>query len=131
MAIHTEFIDLIVPIETIRRKYPGGWEQCLQDHAPLLGGRVWHDDYLFRDGAMNPLDMQQLVAAWESRGFTATAELEGKKHWIDFCVHDMLGGVTLDCRWLVPAGGRTVAHTSDPHPELVMHLPPRTLDERD
>jgi len=34
MAINTEFIDFIIPIDTIRKKYPGGWEQCLIDHAP-------------------------------------------------------------------------------------------------
>ena len=81
MAINTEFIDFIVPIETIRRKYPGGWEQCLQDHAPLLGGRVWHDDYLLRDGAMNPMDMQRLVQEWESMGFTSTVEENGRKNY--------------------------------------------------
>ena len=26
MAIVLDFIDLVVPIETIRQKYPGGWE---------------------------------------------------------------------------------------------------------
>lgn len=108
MAINTEFIDLIVPIETIRRKYPGGWAQCLKDHAPLLGGRVWHDDYLLRDGAMNPIDMQRLVEEWESLGFTFTAVVNGKKHWMDFCVHDMMMGVTLPCAWIVEARGRTL-----------------------
>lgn len=131
MAIHTEFIDFIVPIETIRRKYPGGWEQCLLDHEPLLGGRVWHDDFLLRDGAMNPMDMQRLVEEWEAMGFTATKEENGRKKWVDFCVHDMLGGVTLDCEWIVPAGRRTVAHIADPHPEVVKHLPPRKLDHDD
>jgi len=37
MAIALEFIDLVVPIETIRQKYPGGWEGCLRYHAPLIG----------------------------------------------------------------------------------------------
>lgn len=129
MAINTEFIDLIVPIETIRRKYPGGWEQCLQDHAPLLGGRVWHDDFLLRDGAMNPMDMQRLVEEWESRGFTSTAEVNGKKHWVDFCVHDMMMGVTLPCEWIGEARRRTLAHIDDPEPEVVKHLPPRGLQE--
>ena len=54
MSISTEFIDFIVPIETIRQKYPGGWEQCLKDHENLINGRVWFDDYLIRDGAMGP-----------------------------------------------------------------------------
>jgi hypothetical protein len=129
MAINTEFIDFIIPIETIRQKYPGGWEQCLLDHAPLLGGRVWHDDYLFRDGTMNPMDMQNLVEEWESMGFTSTVEVNGKKHWVDFCVHDMMGGVTLPCDWIVETEFGQVAHINDPEPEVVKHLPPRDLEE--
>ena len=38
MAIALEFIDFVVPIALIRQKYPGGWEQCLQDHERLIGG---------------------------------------------------------------------------------------------
>ena len=29
MAIRLKFYDFIVPISTIRAKYPGGWDQCL------------------------------------------------------------------------------------------------------
>lgn len=58
MAIALEFIDFVVPISVIREKYPGGWEQCLKDHRQLIGGRVWFDAHLFRDGAMNPLDIK-------------------------------------------------------------------------
>ena len=61
MAIQLEFINLIVPIDTIKAKYPGGWEACLEDHKDAIGGRIWYDDYLFRDGAMSPMDMQFLV----------------------------------------------------------------------
>jgi len=129
MAIDTEFIDFIVPIEMIRQKYPGGWEQCLIDHAPLLGGRVWYDDYLFRDGSMNPMYMHSIVEEWESMGFEATREINGKKHWIDFCVHDMMGGVTLPCDWIVQKRHRRVAHVDDPEPDVVKHLPPRNLDD--
>ena len=61
MAIALEFIDFIVPIALIRQKYPGGWEQCLRDHECLIGGRVWFDEQLLRDGAMNPTDIASLV----------------------------------------------------------------------
>ena len=64
MAIALEFIDFVVPIDTIRRKYPGGWEQCLRDHAGLIGGRVWYDEHLFRDGAMNSDDIMIVVDRW-------------------------------------------------------------------
>ena len=48
MTIALEFIDFVVPIALIRQKYPGGWEQCLQDHESLIGGRVWFDEHLLR-----------------------------------------------------------------------------------
>lgn len=66
MAVQLEFINFIAPIETINEKYPGGWEQRLKDHQNLIGGRVWFDDYLFRDGAMNPMDIGSLVEEWKS-----------------------------------------------------------------
>ena len=47
VALALEFIDFVVPIARIREEYPGGWEQCLHDHADLIGGRVWYDDHLF------------------------------------------------------------------------------------
>jgi hypothetical protein len=99
MAIATEFIDFIVPIQTIRDKYPGGWEQCIKDHANLIGGRVWYDDYLFRDGAMGALDMEYLVEHWEAMGLEGVAESEGRKYWKDMCVFQM-GGATLPCDWI-------------------------------
>jgi len=52
MAIELEFINFIVLIHLIAQKYQGGWQQCLLDHAELIGGRVWYDEHLFRDGAV-------------------------------------------------------------------------------
>lgn len=80
MAIDTEFIDFIVPIATIRAKYPGGWKQCLKDHEHLLGGRVWYDDYLFRNGAMNPGDIGPKIEAWTDLGFTRFKGVAGKSN---------------------------------------------------
>lgn len=61
MAIVLEFIDFIVPVEVIRQKYPGGWEGCLRDHEQLIGRRVWYDEHLFRNGAMNSRDIGTLI----------------------------------------------------------------------
>ena len=60
MAIALEFIDFVVPISVIREKYPGGWEQRLKDHRQLIGGRVWFENHMFRNGAMIPKDIQAL-----------------------------------------------------------------------
>ena len=98
MAIVTEFINFIVPIQTIKDKYPGGWEQCLKDHEGLINHRVWFDDHLFRDGAMNPIDMEDIVEEWSSLGFDCMELRGGKRYWKDVCVFE--GGPTLPCEWL-------------------------------
>ena len=101
MAVQLEFINLIVPIEIIRAKYPGGWEACLQDHKDAIGGRIWYDDHLFRDGAMNPMDMQFLVECWRSMGFETKREVDGTIVWQDVCVADYINGNSRPCEWLL------------------------------
>ena len=101
MAIATEFIDFIIPIQTIRDKYPGGWEQCLKDHENLIGGRVWYDEHLFRDGAMGPADIESLVEQWEAMGFEGIVESDNQQYWKDMCVFEgLFGGATLPCDWI-------------------------------
>jgi hypothetical protein len=125
MSIKTEFINFIVPIATIRAKYPGGWERCILDHTALLQGRCWHDDYLFRNGAMNPMDMKSLVEHWQEMGFAVTKEVNGQTKWADFCVYEGLFGSAYECEWLVEIPDGTVAHIYDPYPEIIKHLPKR------
>lgn len=103
MAIQLEFIDFIVPRSVIKEKYPGGWVQCLKDHETLIGGRVWYDEHLFRDGAMNPMDIESLVNEWQRLGFNTHKENEDGMpiEWLDVCVCEgLLGGPTLKCDWL-------------------------------
>lgn len=101
MAIALEFIDFVVPVNVIRKKYPGGWEQCLKDHERLIGGRVWFDDHLLRDGAMNPRDIESLIEEWTNLGFTPYEESDGQRIWKDCCVVEgLFGGATLPCEWL-------------------------------
>lgn len=101
MAVALEFIDFIVPISVIKKKYPGGWDQCLKDHERIIGGRVWYDDHLLRDGAMNPSDIQSLVDEWTGLGFTPMEEINGEKIWKDCCVvESIFGGATLPCDWI-------------------------------
>lgn len=125
MSINSEFINFIVPIETIKAKYPGGWEQCLLDHSFLLNGRCWHDDYLFRDGAMSPMDMKCLAERWQEMGFVMTKEVNGETQWADFCVCEQIFGSAYECDWLVDVPEGAIAHINDPHPEIIKHLPER------
>lgn len=101
MAISLEYIDFIVPIAVIRQRYPGGWEQCLLDHENLIGGRVWFDDHLLRDGAMNARDIELLVEEWTGFGMQPWVETNYQRVWKDCCVvESMLGGATMPCDWL-------------------------------
>lgn len=101
MAIALEFIDFVVPIAVIRKKYPGGWEQCQKDHDRLIGGRVWFDEHLLRDGAMDPMDIDDLVEEWTALGFEVTEVRDGQRVFKDCCVVESLfGGPTLPCSWL-------------------------------
>ena len=121
MAVALEFIDFIVPIIVIREKYPGGWEQCLKDHERLIGGRVWYDDYLLRDGAMNPNDIESLIDEWTALGFQPMEERDGNRAWKDVCVvESMFGGPTLPCEWLALAGEANSAYLKGTDPGSIV-----------
>ena len=117
MAIKLEFYDLIIPIKTIQKKYPGGWKQCLKDHDGDIGRRVWYDEHLFRDGAMSPNDIGYLVTWWSNKGFYTHDEGDNPK-WLDVCVvQSIFGGPTMPCDW-IEVRGRT-AHLKN---EAIGHL---------
>lgn len=66
-----------------------------------MGGRVWYDGHLLRDGAMSPGDIEDLVQEWVELGFQPTDERNGQRIWKDFCiVESTFGGPTLPCDWL-------------------------------
>ena len=101
MAIALEFLDFIVPISVIKEKYPGGWEQCLTDHEPSIGQCIWYDKYLFKSGAMNPMDIKSMLERWTELGFEPYEEIDGKRYWKDLCVSEVMfyGRTTLPCQW--------------------------------
>jgi len=101
LAIALEFIDFVVPRRVIEQKYPDGWAACIRDHQNLIGGRVWYDSHLFRDGAMSPAETGSLIERWERFGFDTRETLDGKERWKDVCVIEiMFGGPTLPCSWI-------------------------------
>ena len=121
MAIVLDFIDLVVPIETIRQKYPGGWEGCLRDNADFIGGAVWYDEHLFREGAMSPQDINYLCARWEEIGFEIKDSKDGKPVWKDICVvESMGGGPTLPCEWLIFDWEKNIAYLKGTEPGKII-----------
>lgn len=92
MAVALIYMNFLVPIQTVREKYPGGWEQCLQDHEKeIASGRVWFDAHLFHDGAMDPRTIESYIARWEKLSFQVTKEVDGQTQWVDMCCIEYLG----------------------------------------
>lgn len=114
MAIALIYMNFLVPVQTIRAKYPGGWEQCLKDYEKLIGGRVWFDDYLFHDGAMDPIMIDNFVASWEKRGFQIAKEVDGQTQWADMCCIEYLGHRMPEWLELGPHGHSAYRAGTDP-----------------
>lgn len=129
MAVILEFLNFIVPIEVIKAKYPGGWDQCLEDHSNLIGGRVWHDDYLFRDGAMNGSGIEELLDDWTDMGFIPTKIINGETVWNDLCVIDELNGVSrYTCDWLTYESIMRAAYLNGTDPDnLIRQIRPEEV----
>src|SRR5262245_7349257 len=101
MAVRIKFISVVVPIERINASsISGGWQGIIAGHSRSAGKAFWHDDYLFVECAMNPMDTQSLVQRWESHGLVARVEANGTRRWKDVCVVDYYKGPTLPCEWL-------------------------------
>ena len=132
MTIRTEFINFIVTRNAIEAKYPGGWDQFLIDYRLQPGMqriRFSVDDYLYRSGAMNPLDIKSMVDRWEKRGFIGISEINGKKVWTDYCIYEGFFSSEYECPWLVEVDWDHVRHIEDTG---VYTLPPNSEStERD
>ena len=117
MAIDLEFLNFIVPISVIERKYPGGWQQCRTDYIGETGGPSRHDDQLFRLGAMDPLSMGLMVREWEEMGFQIERKVKGESRWNHGCI---IGAgecaPTLPCAWLMVADDGMSARMKPGHP---------------
>ena len=103
MAVALEFISLIAPIASIERAYrgSGGFDGFLASQASWLGDLVWYDNYLCRaDGAMNAVDADGMVSAWEARGLKGLSLEDGGKHWEEFCIAISRSGPTAPCSWV-------------------------------
>lgn len=100
MSVMLEFINLIIPIENIERVYPGGFNSFVQENIRLFGGRLWHDDFLFRDGAMNSYDIKDTIKDWKKLGLIPYEKKNGKNVWKDLCVIDTYGGLAYHCDWI-------------------------------
>ena len=110
MAVRIKFISVVVPIKRINASsISGGLQGIVAGHPQSAGKAFWHDDHLFVEYAMNPMDTQSLVQRWESYGLVARVEVNGTRRWKDVCVVDYYKGPTLPCEWLEFDPGSKIA----------------------
>ena len=102
MAVKIEFFNLIIPTEKIEEFYPGGFEKYKQDNEYYLGRRILFDDYIVRDGAMDPLSLQKIVEEWIDLGLELTTGEGDDAKYKDLCVVVcyLASFSTLPCDWL-------------------------------
>jgi len=101
MAVALEFINIIIPIANINRcRSIGGFEGYLQLESHSIGEIIWHDDYLVREGVMNPFDIEDMIDTWAERGLNPITEIGSDRTFKDLCVIDSLNGLTLPCSWI-------------------------------
>ena len=101
MAIRLYFLNVIIPIEKINQsKVVGGFSGYIKENRGWLGTKMYHDEYLFRDGAMTQRDVEDIVKFWEKQGLDLYYCFNGPNQWKDLCVVDALGGPTLPCDWI-------------------------------
>lgn len=100
MAVAIEFLNMIIPVAEIKKKYPGGWEKCREDTGcDLPGSPSWSDGELLRLGTMDEMTLQLMGDEWASMGFKGFSGRGDKKKWKDFCQFGSFTGPAF-CDWL-------------------------------
>ena len=98
MAIWLHFINVLVPITTIEKKLKVDFEEFFENYDK---GIKFHDKHLFATGAMGAEHIEEIVKYFESKGLTTIELIDGKEHFKDLCVVEVLfGGSTRPCEWL-------------------------------
>jgi hypothetical protein len=101
MAVALDVLSVVIPIKIIDKcRGLGGFRGFLQSREFPGHGAAWYDEFLFREGAMNPMDLEFILAGWKDRGLKATGRKHGNIYWKDLCVVDFFDGPTLPCDWI-------------------------------
>lgn len=95
MAVKIDFFSVIVPVRAIEERFRGG----MAGFGKVFGEPA-NDGRLLRMGAMNQIDLPEIIHAIERGRLKGTCHMDGRGHWLDFCVVDRFQGPTLPCSWL-------------------------------
>lgn len=100
MAVVVEFLNMIIRVAEIEKKYLGGWEKCREDTGcNERESASWSDGELLRIGTMSEITLQLMSDDWTSMGFKGLAGRGDKKKWKDFCQFGSMTGPVF-CDWL-------------------------------
>lgn len=116
MAIKCENFDIIIPISNIDKVYEGGFKKFKSDFIHRFKDQYKNDEFLFREGADNKGDFQDIKDKWEEHGLTEKIETDGVYKFKDFCIiENAKDGPILPCDWLIfDQVSRTVSYKSEP-----------------
>lgn len=102
-----DFIELVVRLDAVEKKYPGGIEGLKRDYKVSTDKIMWGypvmDDHIaYIAGAMNSVDMKNHVDAFERRLGDKISKSDRKGNVIEFtngCICEM-GFPSQKCKWL-------------------------------
>jgi hypothetical protein len=92
MAVLIEAISIVIQLETLRERYPGGIE-AFQDACP--NHSFCADDHLARVGFLQPTEMDSFASRLEHAGLTAIKD----GNCADFAIVDQVQGPIAPCDW--------------------------------
>ncbi|MBU2055811.1 MAG: hypothetical protein KKC25_12740 [Proteobacteria bacterium] len=93
MAVLIEAISVVIRLETIVEKYPGGIDQYVTDCPTRT---LCTDEEIVRVGFMDPVDMRSFIENLEGLGFNYLEDEE----FDEIAVVDQFDGIYLPCSWL-------------------------------
>jgi hypothetical protein len=94
MAVLVEAISVVIRLETIADKYPGGVDQYVND---CPNRTLCMDDEIVRVGFMTNSDAYDFIGSLERLGFRCVVDDE----FDEVAVVDQLRGIEFPCDWLV------------------------------
>lgn len=112
MAVLVEAISVVVRLDAINEKYPGGWDRFV---TTVPNATLCFDDNIARVGFMNPQDSQDFIDTLWQNGLEWINNTGGQGKAQDFVVVDQQKGALDPCEWLaietVPygSGGGAIA----------------------
>ena len=93
MAVLIEGISVVVRVDELLKKFPGGWD-AFKNIVP--NQTLCADNEIARVGFMAPQDVESFIKQLQRVGLVFLCDGEA----IDIAVADQMHGITSNCKWL-------------------------------